>query len=91
MYNIEFVGETILNVLDDSLMTEKGRLWKKLLTKLPKKYWKRVWDFSEESDLVDGCRYMLTFAEPYRFCGDESVPVRNVAEAVQFIKEAYER
>lgn len=65
-----------------------GILWKKLLNRLPKKYWDRIEIFRPEDGLIDGCRYILAFDYHYSWHGYESVPVRSVTEAIRFIKEA---
>lgn len=64
-------------------------LKEKLINSLPKKYQDRVADFYFEDCLIDDCKFMLHFNEPYRFCECESVPVRNLTEAKRFVKEAY--
>lgn len=60
-----------------------------LINSLPKKYQDRVADFYFEDSLIDDCMFMLHFNHPYVFCECESVPVRNLTEAKQFVKEAY--
>ena len=59
-----------------------------LIGSLPKKYRGRVKEFFCEDGLIDGCRYMLIFNEPYSFCECESVPVRNITEARRFVRES---
>lgn len=75
---------------DTKNFTDKGRLWLKLFKKLPKKYWNRIYDFTIEDGLIDDCKYLLLFQDEYRFADCQSVPVRSVTEAIEFIKEAYE-
>ena len=87
------VIETLLHCAkynDPKDFTEKGRLWLKLFRRLPRKYWNRIYDFTIEDGLIDGCKYMLLFQDEYRLADNQSVPVRNITEAIQFIKEAYE-
>lgn len=82
-------NETLeLIIKTDLPLTPKGILWKKLLKRCPKKYWDRIYDFDEEDGLIDGCKYMLSLNEPYHIYGEESVPVKSITEAVQFLKDA---
>ena len=64
-----------------------------LLKRLPKKYHERVKDIEEEDDLVDDCKYMLYWNEPYtddeRFGVGSCFPVRTITEAVKHIKDLY--
>lgn len=71
-------------------LTSKGYLWQKLLKRLPKKYWDRIGDFYQEDGLIDDCKFMLEFADPYVWGADyHSLPVRSITEAISFIKEAW--
>lgn len=73
------------------LLTPKGKLWSKLLNRLPMKYWDRIGDFTEETDLIDGCKYILTLDDNYSSLDYESIPVKSVTEAIEFIKLATKR
>lgn len=73
------------------LLTPKGKLWSKLLNRLPMKYWDRIGDFAEETDLIDGCKYILTLDDNYSSLDYESIPVKSVTEAIEFIKLATKR
>lgn len=79
-----------LIITTDLPLTPKGILWKKLLKRCPKKYWNRIGDFYQEDGLIDGCKFMIEFAEPYVWGGDyHSLPVRSITEAVSFLKETW--
>ena len=75
----------------DSKLTPKGYLWQKLLRRLPKKYWDRIYDFSPEDDLIDGCKYLLTLDDCYSSLDYESIPCKSITEAIEFIKLATKR
>lgn len=61
----------------------------KLAKRLPKKYWERVNSLVPESDLIDGCKYMLYLAYGWSWGGEyNSIPVRSVTEAIAFIKDS---
>lgn len=60
----------------------------KLIARLPKKYRGRVKDLEPAADLIDGCRYLLSFNWPFAWEDYWCVPVRSVTEAIQFVKEA---
>ena len=68
-------------------------LKEQLLKRLPKKYHERVKDIEEEDDLVDDCKYMLYWNEPYTDDGrdgvESSYPVRSITEAANYIKNLY--
>lgn len=63
-------------------------LLEKLLARLPKKYHDRVAKIEEEPDLVDDCKYMLYYSDNYTDgeCYGGCYPVRNITEAVNYIK-----
>ena len=65
----------------------------KLLKRLPKKYRDRVGDLTEEEDLIDGCKYLLFYTDEYTDgeCAGSSVPVRSIADAVDFVKNCLYR
>lgn len=62
----------------------------KVLKKLPKKYHDRFLNLEPDIDLVDDCNYMLwrtkdyTDGDTYGGC----YPVRNISEAINFIKNS---
>ena len=61
----------------------------KLLKRLPKKYHERVEKLEVENGLTDDCKYMLYFKNGWKFHGEyETVPVRNITEAIEFIKDS---
>ena len=64
-------------------------LKEKLLKYLPKKYWERVEDLTEESDLIDGCKYLLHYSKDYTDgeCAGGTFPATSISEAVIFVKE----
>ena len=66
-------------------------LKEKLLKRLPKKYHDRVRDIEREDGLVDDCKYMLYWNEPYTDDGRSGLgscfPVRSITEAVEHIKD----
>lgn len=62
----------------------------KMFLRLPYKYWNRVRSLEEEWDLIDDCRFILTFKEGWTWGGYDSVPVKSVTEAIRFTKESYE-
>lgn len=70
-------------------MTPKERL----LKRLPKKYHERVKDFKEEDGLVDDCKYMLDWFEPWTDSDKWGVgfcfPVKSISEAIEHIKNLY--
>lgn len=62
----------------------------KLLKRLPLKYIDMVNDFYSESDLGDGCKYVLEVNSPYEFWdGGHTMPVKSVTEAIKLLKEIY--
>ena len=85
--------EVLKMIADDEfaqLMTPKGQLWHRLLKRLPEKYWDRLGDFYAEDGLIDGCKYIIEFADPYVWGHDyKSIPVKSVTEAIKFIKETW--
>lgn len=60
-----------------------------LWTRLPKKYRDRIRDFYAADDLIGDCQYMLELQNPWTWNGYPTVPVRNLSEAIQFVKETY--
>lgn len=60
----------------------------KLLKQLPKKYHDRVVNFEQDNDLIDNCKYILTYSNNY--CDGECVggciPFYSIKEAIAFIK-----
>lgn len=61
----------------------------KLLNRLPQKYWERFYMIEKESDLIDGCKYMLYLTDNYQFFdGGQSMPVKNLTDAIKWIKES---
>ena len=64
----------------------------RLLRTLPKKYHDRVRNLEAEEDLIDDCKYMLTWTDRYTDMGEEGrgscFPVKSVAEAAKYVKEA---
>lgn len=64
----------------------------KLLRRLPKKYHNRVKNIYYEEGLVDDCKYMLYYSDNYTDgeCAGGTYPVRNITEAVEFIKSLTE-
>lgn len=60
----------------------------KLLNRLPQKYYDRFYMIEKQSDLIDGCKYMLYLDNGYKFLECENVPVKSISEAIKFIKEA---
>lgn len=62
----------------------------KLLKALPKKYHERVANFESEDGLIDDCKYMLYLNDGHHFWdGGNSIPCKNVKEAIGFVKECY--
>ncbi len=63
-------------------------LTQKLLEKLPKKYHDRVVRLEGGEDLIDDCKYLLTYSNDYTDgeCYGSSYPVRSITEAINFIK-----
>lgn len=62
---------------------------RKLLKRLPKKYHERVENLEAENGLIDDCKYMLYFRNGWKYHGEfESVPVRSMAEAIEYIKDS---
>ena len=58
--------------------------------KLPKYLQKYFGALEIETDLIDGCKYVLYFAKGYAFNGEYSnVPVRSKKEAIEYLKSAY--
>ena len=60
----------------------------RLLKRLPKKYHERIHDFYQESDLIDDCKYMLSFNSGWELCDMDTLPCKTIKEAIQYIKEA---
>lgn len=61
----------------------------KLFKRLPKKYYDRVETIEMEQGLIDDCKYILYFKNGWKWDGEyESVPVRSITEAIEFIKES---
>ena len=64
-----------------------------LLRRLPKKYHERFKMIEAEDDLVDDCKYMLYWNEPWTDDGKwgvgSSFPVKSITEAVKYIKNLY--
>ena len=60
----------------------------KLLNRLPKKYFERFYMLEKETGLIDDCKYMVYLDNNYKFLGSGSVPVKNISEAIKFIKES---
>lgn len=58
--------------------------------KVPKKY-QESFDYLEtDFDLIDDCKYMLWLKEGWTCDGEgRNFPVRNKAEALRFIKDAW--
>lgn len=67
-------------------------LKEKLLKRLPKKYHERVRDLEVEDNLVDDCKYMLYWNEPFTDDGPNGIgssyPVRSITEAINYIKNS---
>jgi len=67
-------------------MTPKERL----LKRLPKEYRERVADLTVEDDLVDGCKYLLSWTERFTDCGGDGIgscfPVRSIDEAAEYVR-----
>lgn len=62
---------------------------KALFQRLPKKYHDRVEKLEEDTGLVDDCKYILYFKNGWKYHGEcDSVPVRSITEAIEFIKES---
>lgn len=62
----------------------------KLLNRLPQKYWERFNTIVREYDLIDDCKFMLYLNNGWVFFEDcSSIPVRNLSEAIRFIKDSY--
>ena len=58
--------------------------------KLPKYLQKYFGALEAEADLIDGCKYILYFAEGYALNGQyPDVPVRSKKEAIEYLKCAY--
>lgn len=58
-----------------------------LLNKIPKKYHERIERIEKEDGLIDGCKYMVYFADGWKYNGDfTSVPARNIKEIIYFAK-----
>ena len=56
--------------------------------KVPNKYEKVFDRLEEDGDLIDDCKYMLSFKEGYAWMGEYwAVPVKSKKEALQFIRE----
>jgi len=55
--------------------------------KIPKKYEERFGSLVQESDL-EGCKYILYFADGWSYEGYTSVPVKSKKEALEFLKDA---
>ena len=88
---MKFMKETLQVIAAEEnahLLTPKGKLWSKLLNRLPQKYWDRIGDFYEEDGLIDDCKYILVFDDKHSWNGYDSVPVRSITEAISFLKEA---
>lgn len=71
------------------MLCDKRTMKDKLFKRLPKKYHCLINDIQSESDLIDDCKYMIYFNQSVKFCGDSgyySLPVKNLKEAVEFIK-----
>lgn len=60
----------------------------RLISRLPMKYRQMVRDLSAEDDLIDDCKYILQFADGYAWDGYETLPVRSITEAIEFVKSA---
>lgn len=64
----------------------------KLLARLPASYRCRVADLTEERDLVDDCKYLLTWTARYTDGGKDGIgaswPVKSISEAVEFVKSS---
>lgn len=62
----------------------------KLLAILPKKYYDRVKSLTEESDLTDGCKYLLEWTDGYTDgeCYGGTFPVFSLREAARFVRES---
>ena len=61
----------------------------KLLKILPKMYHERVEKLEAEDGLIDDCKYMLSFKNGWKYHGEfESVPVRSITEAIEYIKDS---
>lgn len=62
----------------------------KLLNRLPQKYYERFYMLEKDSDLIDDCKYMLYLDNGYKVLDDcDIIPVKNITEAIQFIKDSY--
>ena len=62
----------------------------KLLKRLSKKYHDRVKSLEPESDLVDDCKFMLYLNDRWIFSdGGQSIPVKSVTEAIEWVQKAY--
>lgn len=83
-------GEWILE-LHPADISKKGKVFQKLLKRCPKKYWDRIYNFSPEDDLIDGCKYLLTLDDSYSSLDYESIPCNSINEAIEFIKLATKR
>ena len=69
---------------NEQFLTPKGKLFKRL----PMRYWNKVDTFTAEDGLIDDCRFILRFVDGCWLWGMESVPVRSITEAIEYIKEA---
>lgn len=62
----------------------------KLFKQLPKKYHDRVVNFEQDNDLIDNCKYILTYSNNYSDgeCVGGSIPFYSIKDAITFIKFA---
>lgn len=83
-------NKELKQILIENKNCETITAYGKMMVRLPIKYFDRVGGLSAESDLIDGCRFVLRLKEGWEWCGSDSVPVRSIAEAIRFVKESYE-
>lgn len=70
--------------MKDNISTDCYKLYSRLSTPLKCK----LKDFFREDGLIDSCKFILVFDENHLWNGYESVPVRSMAEAIRFLREA---
>lgn len=64
----------------------------KVKLKLPKNLVERFGSLEAESGLIDGCKYMLYFADGWCWSEDYwAIPVKSKKEAIDFLKEGRRR
>jgi hypothetical protein len=70
---------------------EKALNGKGLKERLPVYLQKKVLTIEAEGDLIGDCNYMIYFADGWTLAGDEVMPVKNIKEAIHFIKDAVKK